>query len=359
MFNLLVIIALIGLLPAAIAQSKGRSFMLWWLYGAAIFIVALPHALMLSKASGNGRVKCPHCAELILEEARVCRFCGRDVAGPTAAVAAATTIATPAAVEPAPEIPALADAVQPADPQAKAPVAQGPTGEPLPPVPGGFGSMTTGILIVLLGICALFFAFVFNAPTTAKKPATETPTKAYTPPAAPSYPVAYADDEGATVRARPSKTADALFSLQPGQEFRYKETRGPWYRIALADSSAEQWVHQSAVLSQYEHSQRAGADLRLKSWSWREEYSFAIAEGSVMNVSGRSLENVEAVVTFTTSDGTFITSDDALIEYSPLLPGQTSPWKVTTRWNPQMAKASIEFKTLRGERIGHYEIRRR
>ena len=26
------------------------------------------------------RKKCPHCAELILQDASVCRFCGRDVA---------------------------------------------------------------------------------------------------------------------------------------------------------------------------------------------------------------------------------------------------------------------------------------
>ena len=32
----------IGLIPAAIAQSKGKSFIAWWLYGAALFIVALP-----------------------------------------------------------------------------------------------------------------------------------------------------------------------------------------------------------------------------------------------------------------------------------------------------------------------------
>jgi hypothetical protein len=76
--------ALIGLIPAAIAQSKGRSFIGWWLYGAALFIVALPHALLMSAdsrevdrqrlAAGDAK-KCPACAELIRSEARVCRFC--------------------------------------------------------------------------------------------------------------------------------------------------------------------------------------------------------------------------------------------------------------------------------------------
>ncbi|MBB4191794.1 cation transport ATPase [Rhizobium aethiopicum] len=46
--EVLIIAVIIGLLPAAIAQSKGRSFVLWWFYGAAIFIVALPHALLMS-----------------------------------------------------------------------------------------------------------------------------------------------------------------------------------------------------------------------------------------------------------------------------------------------------------------------
>jgi len=41
--------ALIGLLPAAIASQKGRSFLGWWCYGALLFIVALPHSLLIRK----------------------------------------------------------------------------------------------------------------------------------------------------------------------------------------------------------------------------------------------------------------------------------------------------------------------
>jgi hypothetical protein len=42
---------IIGLLPAAIANSKGHSFFGWWVYGFLLFIIALPHALLLEKAS--------------------------------------------------------------------------------------------------------------------------------------------------------------------------------------------------------------------------------------------------------------------------------------------------------------------
>lgn len=86
--ELFVLAIILGLIPAAIARSKGRSFFGFWVYGALLFIVALPHALLAKPnvasleaqqlADGAHR-KCPHCAEVIKREARVCRFCGRSV----------------------------------------------------------------------------------------------------------------------------------------------------------------------------------------------------------------------------------------------------------------------------------------
>ena len=80
---------------------------------------------------------------------------------------------------------------------------------------------------------------------------------------------------------------------------------------------------------------------------------FVMAEGRVTNISSRPLEHVEAVVEFLGSDGTFISSQSALIGYQPILPGQTSPWKVLGTWNPAMqgGKAKLSFKHLMGGAI--------
>lgn len=55
MTNQIILIAvaasLLGLIPAFIAQSKRRRLGLWWLYGALLFVVALPHALLLKRDS--------------------------------------------------------------------------------------------------------------------------------------------------------------------------------------------------------------------------------------------------------------------------------------------------------------------
>jgi hypothetical protein len=91
---ILIVAALLGLIPAKIARSKGYAFGKWWVYGFLIFIVAIIHACVLKpKASsttmnGSGNTKnisaestkkCPYCAETIKAEAKICRFCGKEL----------------------------------------------------------------------------------------------------------------------------------------------------------------------------------------------------------------------------------------------------------------------------------------
>jgi hypothetical protein len=74
--TIFILLPLLGIITAMIAASKGRNAFGWWIYGALLFIVALPHALLCANLK---RRPCPMCAEPVLRGALVCPHCRNEV----------------------------------------------------------------------------------------------------------------------------------------------------------------------------------------------------------------------------------------------------------------------------------------
>jgi hypothetical protein len=96
--EILLLTAVLGLIPAAIAHSKGRSFFGFWIYRTLLFIVAFPHAILMKRnvaaleaqqLADGAHQTCPYCAEIIEREARGYRFCGRELGNGAAYAGAA------------------------------------------------------------------------------------------------------------------------------------------------------------------------------------------------------------------------------------------------------------------------------
>ena len=73
--EILIVACILGLIPAFIAKTKGRSFGLWYVYGVALFIVALIHSIYISKKPPKNYIECPFCKEYIKKDASICPHC--------------------------------------------------------------------------------------------------------------------------------------------------------------------------------------------------------------------------------------------------------------------------------------------
>ena len=92
--------------------------------------------------------------------------------------------------------------------------------------------------------------------------------------------------------------------------------------------------------------------LEVETFNCGHEHGYTVTEGRVKNISDKPLKNVEAVVENLAADGTFISADTAIIEYNPVMPGQSSPFKVMGNHNPLMKSCTLSFKSLMGGALG-------
>lgn len=112
-------------------------------------------------------------------------------------------------------------------------------------------------------------------------------------------------------------------------------------------------TNNSTSAAQYSSAESYTPPHEVISWKCDKEYGFIFVRGEVKNVSKQSIKNVMAVGEFRTKDGTLVKSEDALIDYNPLLPGQTSPFKTGGTDNPAIINCNLSFKALFGEQLGY------
>ena len=70
--EIIVIALMLAFIPSMIASQKGRNPLVWYIYGFFLFIIAFIHILVADEARTR---KCPHCSEMVKEDAKVCRCC--------------------------------------------------------------------------------------------------------------------------------------------------------------------------------------------------------------------------------------------------------------------------------------------
>ena len=96
-------------------------------------------------------------------------------------------------------------------------------------------------------------------------------------------------------------------------------------------------------------------ELQSYSWSHEDDSNYAFVVGQVKNISKKSYDHVEAVANFTDAKGNFVTTEDALINYNPILPDQVSPFKIPVPWNPAFKNVKVEFKQIMRGKLEHRE----
>lgn len=76
MIRYIVLVVVAGIVGAILAQSKGRNPILWFILCALVPLLVIAVALLPSIVAIGITKKCPHCAEVVKEDATLCKHCG-------------------------------------------------------------------------------------------------------------------------------------------------------------------------------------------------------------------------------------------------------------------------------------------
>ena len=286
--------------------------------------------------------KCPYCAELIQEEAVKCPHCRESLV--TEAAKWQEYVRQYEAMSVGEQARAY-ESLTPDQRRYFDAARQGLSSPPPPANPsqrtkrGGCGKGC--VISVLLGIVAVAFLVFLGSITTNDQEPKKT-TRQSKPKLVSMYAKA-----GSRIRSGPSKNDTILTTLAEWTRVVILSRENKWAKVQTKTSKPlTGWIHSSLLRSHKPATPPPPPkpDLIIVDWHWQKEYDFAISEGVVRNNTDRALVRVQAVVTFKTANGGFITSDWTYLQLTTLLPGQESPFKIYTTWNPAMETAFLSFQ---------------
>lgn len=79
MIRYIILAVVAGIVGAILARPKGRSPILWFILCAMVPLLVIAIALLPSVVAKGFTKKCPHCAEIIKEDATRCKYCGVNI----------------------------------------------------------------------------------------------------------------------------------------------------------------------------------------------------------------------------------------------------------------------------------------